>query len=131
MGVARLAEAQAAVLLRDLDAEGADLAQALDHVGRDLALPVDPVAVHPLTQEALEPLHERAGSLQLRRVHGGEGMDQVESERALEQLADEAGRLPFLFAGGFGDLPGLLFGREPGVPGLTVGMRTSVIARPR
>ena len=70
VGVARLAEAQAAVLLRDLDAEGADLAQTLDHVGRDLSLPVDPVAVHPLRQEALEPVDERAGPRQLRRVHG-------------------------------------------------------------
>ena len=37
-------------------------------VRRDLSLPVDPVAVHPLAQEALEPLHEGPGPLHVRRI---------------------------------------------------------------
>src|SRR5215213_1876195 len=41
MGVAVLAQPQAAVLGRDLDPEGADLTQSLDDLGRDLAVPVD------------------------------------------------------------------------------------------
>ena len=39
-------------------------------------------------------------------------MHQVEPERSLEQLAHEAGRLPFLLPRGLGDLAGLLLGGE-------------------
>ena len=102
--------------------------QSLDHVGRDLPLAVDPVAVHPLGEEALEPLHERPGALHVRRVHRGEGMNQVEAERALEQLAHEAGRLPLLLARRLGDLPGLLLGGERRRGGWRAVLRTSVMA---
>ena len=44
----------------------------------------------------------------------GEGMDQVEPERALEQLPHEARRLPLLLPRGFGDLARLLLDGERG-----------------
>ena len=111
-GVAVLAEAETAVLGGDLDAERADIAERADDVAGDLPLAVDHVAVHPLLHEPLEPLHERSGALQVGRIRGRERMDQVEAERALEHLAHEARRLPFLLARGFGDLAGLLLGGE-------------------
>jgi hypothetical protein len=39
-------------------------------------------------------------------------MYQIEPERSLEQLAHEAGRLPFLFPRGLGYLSGFLFSGE-------------------
>ena len=91
VGVAVLAQAEAAVLGRDLDAEGADLSQTLHDLGRDLPLAIDLVAVHPLLHEALELLHERPGPGEIRRVGLGKGMHQIEPERTLEQLSHEAG----------------------------------------
>ena len=114
VGVAGLAQAEPAVLLGNLDAEGAELPEPLDHVGGNLALPVDPIAVDPLDEESLQPLHERPGALHVGGIHGGEGVDELESERALEQLPDEAGCLPLLLAGALGDLARFLLGRELG-----------------
>ena len=114
VGVAVLAQTQAAVLGGDLDPERTDLAEAADHVLRDLALAIDPVAVHPLAHEALEPGHERPRPLEVLGIRRGEGMDEVEAERTLEQLADEARRLPFLLARRLRDLAGLLLGGERG-----------------
>ncbi len=112
VGVAVLAQAEAAVLGRDLDAERADVAQALHDLSGDLPVPIDLVAVHPLPHEPLEPLHERPGPLQVGRIRLGEGVHQVEPELALEQLAHEAGRLPLLLPRRLGDFPGFLLGRE-------------------
>ena len=112
VGVAVLAQPQAAVLGRDLDAEGADVAQLLHELGRNLPVAVDLVAIHPLLHEALELVHERLGAREIRRIGLGEGMHQVEPERALEQLAHEAGRFPLLLARRLGDFAGLLLGGQ-------------------
>ena len=83
-------------------------------------------------EEALEPLHEGPGALDVRGIHGGEGMHQVEPEGALEQLAHEARRLPFLLPRRLGDLAGLLLGGErlraagPGGEDVSHGSRRSV-----
>ena len=51
----------------------------------------------------------------------GKRMDQVEPEGALEQLPDEAGRLPFLLARRLGDLARLLLRWRASVRGLLAG----------
>ena len=79
--------------------------------GGNLPFAVDLVAVHLLAQERLEPLQERLGLGHVGGVGLGEGVDQVEAEVALEQLPDEARRLPLLLARGLGDVAGFLLGR--------------------
>src|SRR4029077_20828593 len=56
--VTRLAQAQAAILLRNLDPERAQIPEPLEHGGRDLSLAIDLIAVDLLPQEAIEPLDE-------------------------------------------------------------------------
>ena len=112
MGVAVLAESQAAVLGRDLDPKGADLTQAFNDLLGNLSVPIDLVAIHPLLHETLEPRHERTGALKVGGIGLREGMHQVEPERSLEQLPHEARRLPFLLPRGLGNLSGFLLGGE-------------------
>ncbi len=114
MGVAVLAQPESAVLGGDLDAERADLPESAHDLLGNLAFAIDLVAVHPLEHEPLEPSHEGPGALEIVGVRSGEGVHEVESERALEELAHEAGRLPFLFPGGLCDFSGLLLRCERG-----------------
>jgi hypothetical protein len=86
-----LAEAESAVLGRDLDAERADVAQTLHDLGRDLPLTIDFVAVHPLLHEPLELFHEGPGAGEIGRVRLRKWMNQIEPERTLEELSHEAG----------------------------------------
>jgi hypothetical protein len=106
MGVARLAQSQSTVFGRDLDGEGADVTQSLNDLFGDLPFAVDLVAVHLVPHESLEPLQERAGTLDLDGVQLGVWVDQVDPEIPIEHLADEAGSLPLLLACGFRDFAG-------------------------
>src|SRR5207247_8399929 len=105
--VAVLREAKPTVLPRDLDAEGAHLPEAVDDVRRHLAGAVDLVAVHLVLEERLQGLEEGPGPRLLLRIRPRVGMDEVETELAVEQVTNEALRPPFRFAGGLGDLAGL------------------------
>src|SRR5262249_31010071 len=111
-GVLAHREAEATVLLRDLDPEGTELAETVHHVGGVLTGLVDGDRVDLLAQEAVEvvvELPELRAFLRSRR----EGMDVVEKEVPEEELAQEGPPRPLLLAGLLGDLPGLLLARRP------------------
>jgi len=110
--VLELGEAEPAVLRRDLHPERTHPRQAFHDLLRVLPRRVDRHGVHALPQERPERLvepHELGPAV----PSGRERVDQVETEVAEEHLLDDARRLPFLLAGGLGDLQGLaLAGRD-------------------
>ena len=107
VGVLRLVEPEAAVLLRHLDAERAALGERPHDLGRDLAVPVDAVRIHLVAQEDPQVLRPRAGALGDEVVRVGIGVDRVEPELPEKEVPDEGSPRPVGLARGFGDLPGL------------------------
>src|SRR5439155_25786603 len=81
--------------------------EAVDDGQRHLAGPVALVAVHLVAEERPQGLEEGPGPRLLLRIRPRVGMDEVETELAVEQVTNEALRPPFRFAGGLGDLAGL------------------------
>src|SRR5207247_178159 len=106
------AEAEAAVLLGDLDPEGAEPSEAVHHLFGVLAGLVDGHRVDLLTQE---PLHVVVELLELRPLSSqhGEGVDVIEEEVPEEELAEEGPPRPLLLPGFLRYLPRLLLAREP------------------
>jgi len=102
------AEAEPAVLLRDLEPERAELAQPVDDFLRVLAGLVDDDRIDLLAQERREPVVERP-ELRPPFARRREGMDVLEEEVAEEQLAQERPPCPLLLAGLLRDLSGLFF----------------------
>ncbi len=78
---------------------------------RDFALAVDPVGVHLLDEEPLEPLHERT---KFRPVEPGfrERGDEVEAEVPEEDLLQKGGRPPLGLARVLRDLAGIGLGQR-------------------
>src|SRR5690606_22513973 len=101
--VAALAETEAAVLLRDLDAERAQTAQSVDYVFRDLARALDRLAVDRL-RELVEPAMELGSTLLLVGVLRWWRVDQIEAETSKEQLTNEARQHPLGLPRGLRDL---------------------------
>src|SRR5207245_3522917 len=105
--VAVLRQAEAAAAARDLDAERAELPEPVDDVRRHLARAVDLVAVDLVLEERLEGLEKGPRARLVLGIGLRVGVDEVETELAVEQVADEALRPPRRFAGGLGHLAGL------------------------
>ena len=78
---------------------------------RDLPFPVDPVRIHFLDQEPLEPVGERA-KLGPVEPNFRKGMDEVEPEVAEEDLLQEGRRRPLRFTSLFRNPAGLGFGKR-------------------
>src|SRR4051812_35438807 len=87
--VARIREAEATVLRRNLDSERAHVAQLLHVVFRNVARAVDHIRIDA-SQEFRKLLHERARTLRFSRILGGIWMNEVEPESAEKKLANEA-----------------------------------------
>ena len=106
--IGELRQTEPIIFPRDLDAERAELAQPVDDVVGNLALAVDAIGIDVLAEESLELVEKRFRAGDFVRVLFGVGVNQVHPQLAEEQVADEAGRRPFLLACRFGDLTRLV-----------------------
>src|SRR5207247_5424153 len=106
------AEAEATVLLGDLDPEGTEPSETVHHLLWVLPRLVDGHRVDLVTQEALQLVVELLELRPLLAAHG-EGVDVVEEEIPEEELAEEGPPRPLLLAGLLRDLSRLLLAGEP------------------
>ncbi len=100
--IGTLRQSQAAEFGRDLDPERAHLLEFVDDLLRDLALAVDLVRVDS-PQQRVQALEEGPRPLLLLRIGLRIGVDQLQTQVALEQLAHEARARPFGFTRRLGD----------------------------
>ena len=104
-----LAQAEASVLPRDLDAECAERGETFDDVVRDFAIAIDLIGVGMLFQERFEPRQELTASSVMVSRRFGTRMDEVHVELAHKDRARERGVAVEAFPRRFGELESGLF----------------------